>query len=616
MRKLLLILCFFCASLSFGGLYYDGNPTEVGGGATVEVDPIWTAIKSLYVTNTQPVVSFGRVNSTGLFHNASVNYGIVFQRTNYVEYAPAGITTVAGIPAAADRSFYFGSKTSGGWLVGYSDAVQVGPKFEIYGGTAQLKFRASGAGHDDWWVQSEADNLYFKQIVGDSAVTDRLVVYGKGVGVPAVFDFRSSTVSNFSIGSTVLPTSSNTFDLGSTAMPFRDLYLGGDSVYMQGTKVLSYDTTNNVLTSEVVLVGPGGTNDTYLKSGMNVSELVNDAGYVTSAGSGITNGQPNVSLPTFTMIDEEGVRIIDANDTATNFYVSFANNTYYMRDIQGMMAFDIQSRTLYDNQGSGSIDAHFRQLKNGAAIHADWSTGQLMTNSSLSLDWFQRLAWGSISATIDWENCVLGPNGVSTWKVNQTANESNEIVSFECMTNYVQSAGFFTNGSAELTIGSLTSGNGFNATPTSFGFYLDGSPDGVWDYTAKTFSSGASWSFNVNDLLLSGQGVYISADIFAVTNNGYRVIDIQPASGALRSPSDGTMSVDFFGRNLYDENGTDVSMSWGASKVLNNGWTTYIHGNEETDGSWRLAYDAGTENAVMQVRVSGTWTNSVVFTRP
>ena len=42
----------------------------------------------------------------------------------------------------------------------------------------------------------------------------------------------------------------------------------------------------------------------------------------------------------------------------------------------------------------------------------------------------------------------------------------------------------------------------------------------------------------------------------------------------------------------------------------------YLHGDVNTDGSWRQGWNPATSNVVMQVRVSGSWTNSAVFTAP
>jgi len=42
----------------------------------------------------------------------------------------------------------------------------------------------------------------------------------------------------------------------------------------------------------------------------------------------------------------------------------------------------------------------------------------------------------------------------------------------------------------------------------------------------------------------------------------------------------------------------------------------YLHGNESTDQSWRLGWDPTTTNIHIQVRLGGSWSNSVQFLRP
>jgi hypothetical protein len=42
----------------------------------------------------------------------------------------------------------------------------------------------------------------------------------------------------------------------------------------------------------------------------------------------------------------------------------------------------------------------------------------------------------------------------------------------------------------------------------------------------------------------------------------------------------------------------------------------YFYGSETNDGSWRMGYTPVTSNVVVQVRVTGTWTNTVQFLAP
>ena len=60
--------------------------------------------------------------------------------------------------------------------------------------------------------------------------------------------------------------------------------------------------------------------------------------------------------------------------------------------------------------------------------------------------------------------------------------------------------------------------------------------------------------------------------------------------------------------NLADLEVTGDVTLHGDIKVPETGWL-YIKGDADTDGSWRIGYDQGTAQAVLQIRESGQWTN-------
>ena len=60
--------------------------------------------------------------------------------------------------------------------------------------------------------------------------------------------------------------------------------------------------------------------------------------------------------------------------------------------------------------------------------------------------------------------------------------------------------------------------------------------------------------------------------------------------------------------NLADLEVTGDVTLHGDIKVPEAGWL-YIKGDADTDGSWRIGYDQGTAQAVLQIRESGQWTN-------
>lgn len=83
--------------------------------------------------------------------------------------------------------------------------------------------------------------------------------------------------------SSIIPTVSNAYDLGSSNFPFRELYLGTNSITMGGQKVLSYNPSSSSLVSQVPLdyTPPGATSGVnYVTNGAPISVLRNDVGYL------------------------------------------------------------------------------------------------------------------------------------------------------------------------------------------------------------------------------------------------------------------------------------------------------------------------------------------------
>lgn len=188
--------------------------TSGGAGGT----NYWALLSGL--TNLQPNVTLGtnfailgdisvgkRVAATSLVHNVGINYGLMLERTNYMTWRT--IADVSGVnpalPAAASRSFILWAQNQYGYICGGTDYIQVGQKFQMTGSNPQLKFQATATGHDDWWIDVTADNWVLKQYIGDAILTNRLVAYGKGHGVPVEWDWRAGNLTNItSVSATTL----------------------------------------------------------------------------------------------------------------------------------------------------------------------------------------------------------------------------------------------------------------------------------------------------------------------------------------------------------------------------------------------------------------------------
>lgn len=95
----------------------------------------------------------------------------------------------------------------------------------------------------------------------------------------------AGTASNLNMASSVIPNASNAYDIGSANFPVRDLFLGSNSIYMGGQRVLKYDTSTGKLITTVPLgiqVNGATSQVAYVTNGAPISGLHNDSGYLQS----------------------------------------------------------------------------------------------------------------------------------------------------------------------------------------------------------------------------------------------------------------------------------------------------------------------------------------------
>ena len=74
-------------------------------------------------------------------------------------------------------------------------------------------------------------------------ITDKVVYMRSGGSVIAVANFNSGTDVNLtSVDSNILPTTTETYDIGSTSLRWRDLYLSGNTIDIGGSTISSDGT--------------------------------------------------------------------------------------------------------------------------------------------------------------------------------------------------------------------------------------------------------------------------------------------------------------------------------------------------------------------------------------
>jgi hypothetical protein len=118
-------------------------------------------------------------------------------------------------------------------------------------------------------------------------VTDKKVFVRNGGDIITVANFNNSAVDLTSIASDLLPTTTTTFDLGSSSKRWRDLYLSGNTIDLNGATISS-DGTGTISISATGATLP-------LNSNVQVSGAVTKT--IALAGA---DGSPVQSVPFFT----------------------------------------------------------------------------------------------------------------------------------------------------------------------------------------------------------------------------------------------------------------------------------------------------------------------------
>ncbi len=118
-------------------------------------------------------------------------------------------------------------------------------------------------------------------------ITDKKVFVRNGGSIITVANFNESAVDLTSIGSNLLPTTTTTYDLGSSSKRWRDLYLSGNTIDLAGATISS-DGTGTISISATGATLP-------LNSNVQVSGAVTKT--IALAGA---DGSPVQSVPFFT----------------------------------------------------------------------------------------------------------------------------------------------------------------------------------------------------------------------------------------------------------------------------------------------------------------------------
>ena len=114
----------------------------------------------------------------------------------------------------------------------------------VGGATGDIVLSAGGTGSTGNFGAISGSGL---DITGNANVAGNLTLGGK----LTIGDNTSDTVNVIaSLSSSLIPSSDSVFDLGSPSKQWRDLYLSSASLYIDGTQVLSSNTTELIFTTD------------------------------------------------------------------------------------------------------------------------------------------------------------------------------------------------------------------------------------------------------------------------------------------------------------------------------------------------------------------------------
>ena len=118
-------------------------------------------------------------------------------------------------------------------------------------------------------------------------ITDKKVFVRNGGSIVTIANFNESAVDLTSIGSNLLPSTTTTFDIGSSSKRWKDLYLAGNTINLAGATISS-DGTGAISISATGATLP-------LNSNVQISGAVTKT--IALAGA---DGSPVQSVPFFT----------------------------------------------------------------------------------------------------------------------------------------------------------------------------------------------------------------------------------------------------------------------------------------------------------------------------
>ena len=207
--------------------------------------------------------------------------------------------------------------------------------------------------------------------------------------VDSLSNVFSTTTGQATITGNLLPATANTFDLGSPALPFRDLYLDGNSVHLGGL-VLSSVGGNIALDGTQVLSATGGA--VPADASIDAAKLATGAvtedkigtGAVSAAKLAATSGSGNVVLDTAATLTN--IQLTDGNVTSPAITFGSDTNTGIFRDGADNLVITTGGVARANINSSGFFEANFKDKvialgDSGTSQTIDLSLGTAFTTT-------------------------------------------------------------------------------------------------------------------------------------------------------------------------------------------------------------------------------------------
>lgn len=238
------------------------------------------------------------------------------------------------------------------------------------------------------------------------------------------------TTGQATITGNLVPAAANTYDLGTAAAPFRDLYVSGNSIKL-GSITLSTLGGNIALDGTEVLSASGGAvpADASIDAAKLATNAVTEdkiaAGAVSSGKLAATSGTGNVVLDTAATLTN--IQLTDGNVTTPAITFGSDTNTGIFRDGADNLVITTGGVARANINSSGFFEANFKDKvvalgNSGTAANIDLSLGSVFT-ATLTGD-----------CTFDIQNAQIGSSFVLQLTNDATPSRS---VAFTGGTNFL-----------------------------------------------------------------------------------------------------------------------------------------------------------------------------------